>query len=592
MLTKTKFKISLENRLRKILDSEDDIRFLSKEIYRKVINVTDGIASKREDNSKSLFSEKDIVLIAYAQHISKKGQTKLASLKEFTDKYLNGAINSIHLLPFYPSNGDGGFSVIDYYEVDPDFGSWEDIESFNYKLMFDAVFNHISSKSSWFQAFLNDEEKYKNYFISFKDEELDESLKEKLAKVIRPRAHSLLTSYIKKNGEKVNTWTTFSEDQIDLNFAEAQVLLELVEILIFYITEGAKLIRLDAVPFMWKEIGTNCSNLCKTHEIIKLFREIVSEIDPSCLIISEANIPHQENVSYFGNGYDESHMIYNFSLAPLIIYANYKSSSRYLFDWSSHIELPSEETTFFNVTATHDGIGVRPLKGLIKEEEIEDLCQETLKRGGEIGYKTKLNAAGEMIKSPYELNITWTSMLLDENLDIETNTRKIVSSHLAVAAFPGMPAMYLNNFLASKNSYKTYEQSKIKRDLNRELYLLDELEKDLSENNLRQSVFNALTEALKIRSTEKAFNPLSSKKDFHISDKIWSFLRINPHNGDRVIVLYNVSKENIAININDLKNSAHLDIEIQFYDLLSDFKTDDNTKEIGLKPYQTMWLKY
>lgn len=592
MLTKTKFKILLENRLRKIFDNEDEIRYLSQEIHDKVIDVTDGIAGRNNENSKNLFSEKDIVLIAYAQHISKNGKSKLACLKDFVDKYLREAINSIHLLPFYPSNGDGGFSVCDYYEVDPEFGSWEDIESFNYKLMFDAVFNHISSKSAWFQAYLNNEEKYQNYFINFKDEELDDSLKEKLAKVIRPRANPLLTSYIKKNGEKVNTWTTFSEDQIDLNFAEAEVLLELVEILIFYITEGAKLIRFDAVPFMWKEIGTNCSNLRKTHEIIKLFREIVSEIDPNCLIIAEANIPHQENINYFGNGFDESHMIYNFSLAPLIVYANYKSSARYLFDWSSHIELPSEETTFFNVTATHDGIGVRPLKGIIKEEEIEDLCQEALKKGGEISYKTKLNAAGETIKSPYELNITWTSMLLDEDLDLITNTRKIVSSHLAVAAFTGIPAMYLNNFLASTNSYRTYEKSNIKRDLNRELYHLDEIEKDLSENTLRQSVFKSLTEALKIRSKEKAFHPLSVKRDFHISDKIWSFLRLNSNKYERIMVLYNVSKEDIDIEIHNLINYAHINEIVQFYDLLSDFKTDVNTKNISLKAYQTMWLKY
>ena len=159
-------------------------------------------------------------------------------------------VDDIHLLPFYPYSSDDGFSVIDYKQVNPALGTWDDVARVgqNFHLMFDGVINHISAQSAWFKAFLQDDPKYRDYFIVVEGEP-------DLSQVVRPRTLPLLTEFTTPSGAK-KVWTTFSADQIDLNYANPEVLLDIIDVLLFYVAHGAELIRLDAIAYLWKEIGT------------------------------------------------------------------------------------------------------------------------------------------------------------------------------------------------------------------------------------------------------------------------------------------------------------------------------------------------
>jgi sucrose phosphorylase len=200
---------------------------IAEKTYRRILEKTNKFRKTEVLSARYIFSEEDIVLIAYADQFQIKGKKSLKGLEWFANFYLADIFNTIHILPFFPYSSDDGFSVIDYYSVNPAFGDWSDIQvlSKQFRLMFDGVFNHVSRESKWFRSFLSNDPKYSEYFISVNPQA-------DLSTVIRPRT-SDLTTRIQTEKDEHYLWTTFSADQIDLNFANAEVLLEIIDVLLF-----------------------------------------------------------------------------------------------------------------------------------------------------------------------------------------------------------------------------------------------------------------------------------------------------------------------------------------------------------------------
>jgi len=393
----------------------------------------DNNSSNNNKNDRKLFSEKDIVLICYADHVSEEGVKTLKTMKNFLEIYVKGYINKIHFLPFYPYSSDDGFSVIDYYKVKEEFGDWEDIKSIGkeFGLMFDAVINHISQRSEWFKNYLEGNTEYENYFIGYDTEVNTES-------VFRPRTHPLLTKFSTKMGDKF-VWTTFSDDQIDLNFKEPKVLIEFVKILLFYFENCSEVIRLDAIAFLWKELDTKCLHMPQVHTVVKIFREIFNEIRPKGCIITETNVAHKDNISYYGSGNDEAHLVYNFTLPPLLLISFLEGNAKRLSEWASTLEINSEETAFFNFTASHDGIGVTPLKGIVSDEEIKKLAEHIISTGGKVNFRS---IPGQE-PFPYELNTVYLSAM--------DTPEKFLCSQAIQLSLQGVPAIYFNSLIGAEN---------------------------------------------------------------------------------------------------------------------------------------------
>ncbi len=346
---------------------------------------------------KEFFSQEDIVLITYGDSLKKEGQAPIATLHEFAGSYLKDAISTIHFLPFFPYSSDDGFSVMDFFAIDPELGSWEDVKAIgnDFELMFDYVVNHFSSQSQWFADYLAGKPGYEDFAIDV-DPATD------LSMVTRPRSLPLLSEYKKSDGQSVHLWTTFSADQIDFNFKSLDVLARMVEVVLFYVQNGAMILRQDAIAYLWKRIGTSCIHLEQTHEVVKLMRDLLDMVAPEVVLLTETNVPHEENVSYFGAG-DEAHMVYQFSLPPLLLHALMNGDTSHLTRWAASLgELPAG-CTYFNFTASHDGIGMRPLQGIIPDKELSKLAKRVKQLGGHVS--TKANSDGT--ESPYELNITY-----------------------------------------------------------------------------------------------------------------------------------------------------------------------------------------
>ncbi|MCE5208406.1 MAG: sugar phosphorylase, partial [Chloroflexi bacterium] len=357
--------------------------------------------------SDPALSEKDAILITYGDQVQQPGVPHLQTLAEFSEAHLRQVVSGMHILPFFPWSSDGGFSVKDYRAVDPALGGWQDVERLgrSFRLMFDGVINHASAQGEWFQAFLRDEAPYRDYFITVQGDP-------DLTQVVRPRALPLLTAFQTAAGER-RVWTTFSADQADLDYHNPHVLLEMVDILLMYAAHGAQFIRLDAIAYLWKEIGTNCIHRPQTHAIVQLLRAVMDDAAPHVRLVTETNVPHEDNISYFGDGTNEAQMVYNFALPPLVLHTFRTGDASALSAWADGLALPSDQTTFFNFLASHDGIGLNPVRGILSQQEIDALVEQTLAHGGLIS--NKQNPDGT--RTPYEMNINYFDALSDPHSD-------------------------------------------------------------------------------------------------------------------------------------------------------------------------------
>jgi glucosylglycerate phosphorylase len=538
----------------------------SEEVFRKI----ESIIEKYVDYKvvpKPWITENDIILITYGDSIRSKEKKPLKTLHEFLDKYVKDTITSVHILPFYPYTSDDGFSVVDYRKVNPELGDWEDVNDLakDYDLMFDAVINHVSKSSDWFQGYLRGEEKYADYFI-----EADPN--EDYSKVIRPRALPLLTRCETKKGIKY-IWTTFSEDQIDLNFKNPNVLTEIIDILMMYVTNGARYIRLDAVGFVWKKLGTTCMHLKETHTLVKLMREIVEIVAPGTIFVTETNVPHDDNISYFGNGYDEAHMVYQFPLPPLTLFSFYTKNASKLLQWLDGLEPTTNRTTFFNFLASHDGIGMRPTEGILSEEEKQLMINKTIEHGGYVSYKDN----GDGTQSPYELNITYLDALTHPNEPDEIRIKRFLAAHTILLSVVGVPGIYIHSLLGSRNYRKGVEESGIYRRINREKLDKETLYSELESNTLRKEIFSGLSELIKLRRKENAFSPQAKQEVLFLDNRVFSILRRNVTTGEQILVLVNVSDEKVSLLM-----------EYSGFDIISKKVVNNN---VILQPYEIMWIK-
>lgn len=514
---------------------------IGKDTHSKCRHLIDTYAPKIESKKESL-SENDAILITYGDQVQSEPGKHLACFHSFYNDHIKPYINSVHFLPFFPYTSDDGFSVVDYFQIDPELGNWEDVKAMSKdaRLMFDAVVNHISKSSDWFQGYLNGDPEFEDFFIDV-DPNTD------LSQVVRPRALPLLTPFEGKRG-KVNVWTTFSEDQIDINAANPNVLLKVLEALLVYAQNGARLIRLDAIAFLWKEIGTTCLHLENTHLIVKIFREVLEEVCPDMVIITETNVPHTENISYFGNGHDEAHMVYNFTLPPLLAWSLHRGHAKNLTSWAQTLKLDSQDICFFNFTASHDGIGMRPLQGILPTEEIDFLGDISLAHGGQVSYKNN----GDGTKSPYELNCNYMDFLTPPQAELELKVRRFLCSQAVMISMPGVPGIYFHSLFGSGNDPEGVKITGRARTINRKKFKREELEQELSSEPRRRQVFEAYKSMLSIRKSEKAFHPKAKYEFLNLHPNLFSIIRYSKDESEQILCVFNLSDSEASLSSDEI----------------------------------------
>ncbi|GLO61357.1 sucrose phosphorylase [Vibrio sp. MACH09] len=511
--------------------------------------------------------QNDIMLITYGDSIQKKGEAPMQTLHHFLNRNAQDVLSAVHILPCFPYTSDDGFSVVDYWKINPDLGDWSDVKSLSedFELMFDGVINHISQSSDWFQGYLAGDEAYKDFFIEANPDR-------DFSSVTRPRALPLLTAFDTSNGKK-HIWTTFSEDQIDLNFRSTEVFAKIVELLLFYAEQGASFIRLDAIGFMWKEMDTSCIHLPQCHALVQAMRAVMDAVAPQVKLITETNVPHVDNISYFGNGQNEAHLVYQFPLPPLTLHTLQTGDSNKIVEWMGSLEGCSDKTTFFNFLASHDGIGVRPVEGILSTEQVNDLKDIVQKNGGRVSFKNN----GDGTQSPYELNINYYDAIKNIDADESTNIDRFMAAQSILVSMAGVPGIYVHSLLGSTNDTEGLERLGYNRAINREKLDSDIVESELNDSaHRRHKILNRFKHLLTVRKGEKSFAPSASQRIVKTNSKLITMVR-----DERVAVVVNVSNQSVELDTRCLLDNLNKDI----------LSGNAVKTTVTLQPYQVMWLK-
>ena len=517
-------------------------------------------------SGKVRFSERDALLITYGDMLASAeagGVPPLVRLRRFLERRAAGLFTYVHLLPFYPSSSDGGFSVMDHRAVASELGTWEDIEAFaaSFKPAFDLVLNHGSVKGRWFQAFLAGEAGFERWFLT-RHQGYDSSA------VFRPRTHPLLTPFTKNDGGTVHVWTTFSADQADYDFSNPAVLLEFVAILLEYAERGARMVRLDAIAYLWKEDGKPCLSHPKTHAVVKLLRAIVDALGLDLVLLTETNVPHAENLSYFGNG-DEAHLVYNFALPPLVLHAAVSGNAKPLRTWAATLPPPDSGLTFLNFLASHDGIGVTPARGLVSEADLAAVIAAVEARGGLVSYKS--TPSGPV---PYELNCSYLNAVAPIGADTAVRARAFLSCQAVMLSLAGVPAVYFHSWIGSENWTEGVGKLGHNRAINRERPDERMVEAELSDtDSLRFRIHDGFRRLLEFRAARAAFSPYAPQRVLPASGAVFALIRGGDSGTGSVLCIQNLGGREETLDLPaELARSGSL--------------------SLALRPWETRWIEY
>ena len=544
-----------------------------------------GACPARDSNASREFDESSIWVIAYPDHITEPGTAPLKSLKEFLQTRLGETVTGVHLLPFYLSTSDGGFAVADYLAVEPRLGGWPDVQALGrrYQLMLDGVFNHVSAKSRWFEAWRRRDPAFADFFLEVPPGA-------DLTSVTRTRSSPLATPVLTAAG-RCQVWTTFGADQVDLNYANPNVLLAVTRVLLEYARLGARIVRLDAVGFLWKRMGSSCLHLPETHELVRLWRTFLELAAPNTTLLTETRGPHEQNVAYFGHGCDEADLVYQFELPPLVLDAFVSQDTITLQRWlhDGHARPPCPQASWFNVLSTHDGIGMRPTEGLLSSQQVNRLIERTKAVGGEV--TSVLNPDGSSFV--FELNVSYFDALTDPSC-VEPQALQItrfVTAHALQLALPGVPAIYLNALLGERNWREGIRRTGHVRAINRQKHDRRLLEAELQRPaSPQREVLTRLTELCRVRGAEPAFHPNGSLVPVTTGREACAFVRVAPARTNQVLCVYSVSErpQQIVLGPEDGVTAEGRLVDLTTFE---EYDTERGAVQFTLEPFGYRWLR-
>ncbi|WP_163834393.1 sugar phosphorylase [Spartinivicinus ruber] len=570
-MEEARFKQRVKTRLNRIYGECQANTLLTKlcQLVERYRQSTESVTLKRWD-------ETDAILITYGDSLLSEESTPLQTLSGFLNKYCQKAFSTVHILPFFPYSSDDGFAVIDYRQVNFELGCWHDIIEINqnFDLVVDLVINHVSRESLWFMDFVVGQGYGKDFF-----HELEPA--SDVSQVVRPRNSPLLVPIHTRRGVKY-VWATFSNDQIDLNFANPDVLLEFVDILLFYTTIGARFIRLDAIAFLWKKRSTPCIHLPETHEIVKLFRDVLEYLALGVVLITETNVPVDENISYFGEG-DEAQMVYQFALPPLVLHALYYGKADYLTTWAQQIPPLLPNCTYLNFVASHDGIGLRAVEKIIPEIEVMHMIETVHRYGGYVSLKSNVDGSD----SPYELNVSLFDALMGTRRGPDQwQVQRFLCSQIILLSVQGIPAIYIHSLTATPNDLDNVERTGRMRSINRARWNLLALENQITHQHSAQGeVFKAIIRLLLTRRKYKAFHPDAPQQVMSVHKNIFAIRRTSLCGENDIIVFCNVSQVPVTLALASFPKQKQPTI-----DLISGKSWQAGESGYRLQPYQCCWL--
>ncbi|HUG55142.1 MAG TPA: sugar phosphorylase, partial [Vicinamibacteria bacterium] len=374
----------------------------------------------------------------------------------------------------------------------------------------------------------------------------------------------------------------------DLNFKTPRVLQRVVEVLLYYVRRGADIVRLDAITYVWHELGTRCAHLKETHALVQLFRAILDVVAPHVAVVTETNVPHADNVSYFGDGSNEAQMVYNFALPPLVLHTFYTGSCRELADWARGLEPVSETATYFNFLDSHDGVGLLGVQGILAPEQIAALVERAQQHGSLVSYRDR----GEGTVAPYELNVTWYSALNREEAGetMELQVSRFIASRAIAMCLHGVPGVYLPSLFGARNDTASVLAGAEPRSINRRTMDEQALYAMLGDRgSWVHRVASRFRRLIRRRIVTPAFHPNGGQQVLPCGDAVFGVLRTSPDGVQKVVALTNVTDrpQTVVLDAASLEGGAE-----SWRDILTSraIPAPAGGVETTLRPYDVLWL--
>lgn len=419
----------------------------------------------------------------------------LKSLRHVLDKYFSGVFEGgIHILPPFPSSGDRGFAPLTYLEIDPAFGSWEDIRaiSTDYDVLLDLMVNHISKQSLYFLDFLKNgrKSKYADLFITLDKYWTDGNPKqEDVDKMFLRRDEPFSTFNIGENKEEVRVWTTFGRqtpsEQIDLDINSETTKKLLTDFMVNFSKNNIKIVRLDAVGYIIKKLGTSCFFVePDIYDFLDWITELAHSLDIELLPEVHSHYSIQYKLA------EKGHWIYDFILPYYILEALINKSSKGLKAY-----LKNRPHNQFTMLDCHDGIPIKPdLDGLVKSDDARKIVDICVDRGSNLSliFSDKHKSADGF--DVHQIRGTFYSIL-------NSNDDAYIAARAIQFFTPGIPQVYYVGLLAGKNDIENVNKTGEGREINRHNFTLDEIDRAVN-----KSVVQRLIRLIRFRNSYPAFD--------------------------------------------------------------------------------------
>jgi sucrose phosphorylase len=419
----------------------------------------------------------------------------LKKLNYVLETYFAGLFaGGIHILPPFPSSGDRGFAPLTYLEIEPRFGSWEDIKHIGEKhdILLDLMVNHISAKSHYFQDFLKNGRKsdYSDLFITM-DKIWPEGNppRQEIEKIFLRRAEPFSEFTIEESGKVEKVWTTFGKstpsEQIDMDIHSPIARQLLSEFMTNFSHNHVKIVRLDAVGYVIKKIGTTCFFV---EPDIYHFLDWISELAQSLeiKILPEIHADYKTQFKLAEKGY----WIYDFILPFTILDALINKTSKRLKEY-----LQIRPNNQFTMLDCHDGVPIKPdLNGLYQSQEARKVVDICLKRGANLSLIISPKHKDSDGFNVHQIRCTYYSML-------DCNDRAYLAARAIQFFTPGIPQVYYVGLLAGRNDTDAVVRTGEGREINRHNYSVDEIDQEV-----QQPVVLKLVKLIEFRNTHPAFN--------------------------------------------------------------------------------------
>lgn len=540
----------------------------------------------------------------------------LAGVADKTPYFQELGVNLVHIMPILEcptGKSDGGYAVSNFRQIDDRVGTLEDLQRVSSEfrkrdilLTLDVVLNHTSNEHDWAKRAIAGEQKYQDYYYMFDNREIPDIFEQSMPEIFPETAPGNFTW-----NETLQQWvmTVFNDYQWDLNYSNPAVFIEMLDVILFWINQGADVVRLDAVAFIWKKMGTICQNEREAHLLLQLMKDCCQVTAPGALFIAEAIVAPVEITKYFGEDAiiaKECEIAYNATLMALLWDALATRNSRLLYQGLKSLPDKLERATWLNYVRCHDDIGLGFDDNDVRQVDYEPNAhrrflvdfytgqfKDSIASGVPFMRNDKTGDA-RIAGSLASLVGLETAVKTDDHKAIDIALNKIILMHSVIFSFGGIPLLYYGDEIATFNDYSYLDQADKANDsrwIHRPKIDWLRAESRNKQGTVEHGVFSALKKMIAIRKETSAFADFNNRQLVDTTNpQVFSFIRYD-HNrpSERVLVICNFSEQSQRIEMDKL-SAAGFGIYGQVYDLYSGKRPTQFNNQLVIQPCLFYWL--